>query len=278
MKFIYYIFLLLLGLSACSAYDEELLPSSPPLVVEGWIEENGSPVVIVTHALDLTQETDSIENVVEKWGRVSVFDGNTRYILTGSINKSYTPSFIFTTSHLKGKVGHTYRLLVETETDTVESYATMLPAPELLPLEAEKVEGSDSLYRVRARIEGYDSGGYYKFFSQSLKTEKRYYGSFMGTFTGQEYNPEEGVVITKGIHSGYEDEDLEQYYKSGDRVMVKICSLEPALYSFWKVYDENVMMSQNLFFKFDTNCPSNIEGAFGYWAAYGTYLRTVAIP
>lgn len=270
--------LLIFSLWGCAGIGDEPSLQKLPLVVEGWIEENESPIVIVTHAIDLTQPTDSFDGVVEKWGRVSVFDGDTRYILTGRLNKDYTPSFVFTSSRLKGKVGHTYRLLIETETDTVEAFASMLPAPFLLPLKAEKVEGTDSLYYIRADVDGVEPDKFYKFFAKSLNTEKRFYGTFLGTFSGADYDENTGIKITKGIHSGYSDETFDHYYHSGDRVNVKLCSLEPEIYDFWHVYDDNVMLSENVFFTFDGNCPSNIVGGLGYWAAYGTSIRSILIP
>lgn len=155
----------------------------------------------------------------------------------------------------------------------------MPEAPSLLPLTAVKAEGSDSLYYIRADISGIDPDGYYRFYAQSLNEESRYYGTFMGTFKGSEYDPEKGWQVTRGIHSGYSDDSsFSHYYRSGDRVNVKLCALEPQIYEFWRVYDSNVSLSQNLFFTFSENCPGNIDGALGYWAACGTTRRTVLLP
>lgn len=264
---------------ACEEADIEPDAGPMPLVVEGWIEEGQSPMVILTRAVDLSQPSPSFDDFVEKWARVSVFDGDTRYVLTGRIDHRYTPPFVYTSARLKGKVGHTYRLLVETETDTLEAVATMLPAPDLLPLEAVHAEGQpDSLYAIRARIDGtVPDDGLYKFFSRAQPEERRFYGSFMGTFRGSDYNPETGMTITRGIHSLYSDEDFSHFYTAGTRVSVKICSLEPALYDFWHTYDNSVSLSQNLFFTFAGNCPSNVDGALGYWAAYGSSTRTIVV-
>jgi len=249
-----------------------------PIVIEGWIEEGQSPIVIVTHAADLTTDSASFDGFVEKWGRVSIFDGDMRYILTGRLNKDYMPQFVYTSSRLKGKVGHTYRLTVETENDTVESCATLLPSPSLDRLVAVPVEGSDSLYSIRAEISGLIDDCYYKIFAKSEKLESRFYGSFLGTFKGSSYNPDKGWTVTRGVHTGYDkDEEFSHYYVEGDRVTVKVCRLEPELYEFWHVYDNNISLSQNLFFTFAGNCPSNIIGGLGYWAAYGYSQRTIKI-
>ena len=114
----------LLSLSACENQDPSMSDQSMPIVVEGWIENGVSPVVMVTHAVNLTADSVSFDNFVEKWCRVSVYDGDTRYLLTGTVNKDYTPSFIFTSSSLKGKTGHAYRLLIEFEARTIQSTST----------------------------------------------------------------------------------------------------------------------------------------------------------
>lgn len=263
---------------SCDTMHEPTLAEKPPIVVEGWIEEDDYPVVIVTHAVDLTETTATFDDVVEKWCRVSIFDGEERYLLTGRLNKDYTPSFIFTTTHLKGKVGHTYRLLIETETDTIESAATMMDAPDLLPLTLKQVADNDTSYYIRADLHGVDLTGYYKFFVKSNANDSHYYGSFLGTFAGEDYDETNGFDITRGIHSGYSTEVFDHYFHPGDVVNVKLCSLEYSVYDFWKVYEQNTYMSENLFFTFDSNCPTNIKGGIGYWAAYGVSKRLVVIP
>lgn len=273
-----FIFPATLLLAACVGSDIE--PVGPlPLVVEGWIEEGQPPVVMLTHAVDLTGDVASFDDFVEKWARVSIFDGDTRYILTGRVNNAYTPSFIYTSSRLKGRIGHTYRLLVETETDTLEAFATMLPRPDLVRLEAVRVEDSDSMYSIRAYVDNLRPDGYYKLFSRDFSQDERYYATFTGNFAGYSYNPDEGITVTRGIHSTFEDKDaFSHYYKAGSRVSVKACSLEPEIYEFWRVYDSSVSLSGNLFFTFAENCPSNISGGLGYWVAYGTSQRTIVIP
>ena len=263
-------------LSSCYS-DEPESPAKMPLVIEGWIENGEAPIVMVTHAVDLTKPSASFDGFVEKWSRVSIFDGDKQYILTGRIDKNYTPDFIFTSSKLKGEVGHTYRLLVETETDTAE--ATILPPPALLPLTVKPAPGCDTLYTICATIDGAaDENGYYKFFARSDKTESRFYASYLGTFTGAEYNRAGEWQISRGVHSTYSDDDFEHFYHSGDRVTVKLCALQTSVYDFWSTYDKSVGISNNLFFSFATNCPSNIRGGLGYWAAYGHTRRTVRIP
>lgn len=264
-------------LAACSDPDE---PSAelPPIVVEGWIEEDESPVVIVTRAIDLTRPTDNFDNAVERWCRVTVYDGTTPYLLTGTINRNFTPPFIYTSSRLKGRVGHTYRLVVETETETASAETSLQASPRISQLEAVKSPDSENLYSIRAFIDDLPTEGYFKFFARSHQLETRSFPTFLGTFSSADYDPDSGWNITRGTHGGFNNDGFEHYYASGDRVTVTLCSLQPDVYNFWKACEAATSLSQNLLFTVARNLPSNIDGALGYWAAYGTSSRTISIP
>lgn len=280
MKKILYLLSVILLLGSCTS-DEPVLSAGPmPLVVEGWIEEDMAPVVIVTHAVDLTSETSSFDGFVEKWARVSIYDNGRQYLLSGRVNKDYATSFVYTSSRLHGQVGHTYRLVVETETDTVESTVTMLPSPAITRIETVPAEGCDTLFSLRAFVDSPAPDAYYKFFSKTNGLEKRFFGTFLGTFAGKDYAESEGYTITRGVHSAYDDEqsDFSHYYSASSTVIVKIAAIDRRLYDFWKVFDSNLSLSGNLLFSFSENCPSNIEGGLGYWAAYGSSVRVVRIP
>lgn len=261
---------------ACSEADEPAV--EPPLVVEGWIEEDESPLVIVTRAVDLTRPTDDFDNAVERWCRVTVYDGTTPYILSGALDRNYTPPFIYTSSRIKGQAGHTYRLVVETETETATAETVLTAAPRISRLEAVKSPNNDNLYSIRAYINNLPADCYFKFFARSHQLETRSFPTFLGTFSAADYAPECGWTITRGNHGGFNEEGFEHYYASGDRVTVTLCSLQPDLYYFWKAYETATSLSQNLLFTVAHNLPSNIDGALGYWAAYGTSSRAITIP
>ena len=226
---------------SCSDSEPPLPAGAMPIVVEGWIEKDMSPVVIVTHAADLTAENPTFDGFVEKWARVSIYDNGTQYILSGRIDKDYAASFVYTSARLHGREGHTYRLVVETETDSAEAAVTMLPAPAITRLEAVPVAGNDTLFSIRAYVDGIAPEGYYKFFTRTQGLETRNFGSFLGTFMGKDYNSGDGYIITRGIHSSYDDKNF------------------------------------SLFYTFAENCPSNIRGGLGYWAAYSPSVKIIRL-
>ena len=279
--FLYISILHLLSLiifSSCEDRGPDYISEDMPLVVEGWIENGEAPVVIVSHAINLNDTLSSIDESVEKWCRVSVFDGDQRYVLSGKIDRNYTPPFIYTSSSLKGEIGHTYRLLVETDDETAESYGTITIPPSIEKIIPEKISDTDSLYQLRVFLKDIDSTCYYKIFCRSKESDNRYYSAFLGTFPGRDYMPDEGCIVSKGLHATYNDNEFTHFFRSGDIVFVKICTVSREVFDFWNIYDSNVSLSDNLFFTFSENCPSNVEGALGYWGTYGASTSAVRIP
>lgn len=264
-------------LASCESVDEPAIEAAP-LVVEGWIEDGRAPVVTVAHAIELKDGPIDSDSYVEKWCRVSVYDGEKRYLLNGKIDRDYTIKFVYTTSQLRGEAGHTYRLLVESENDTVEASATINPGVHIESLKAEKVEETSGSYLLRLFLSGVDPDGFYKIFTQVQGKDKIYHGSFLGTFSGRDYDAGKGLTVTNGNNSTYSQDEFTHYYLPGEKVRVKVCSLDREVYDFWKAYDSAVSMSGNLFFTFSQNCPTNITGGLGYWGAYGTSLSAVTIP
>lgn len=269
-------------LTGCEDEPRPDLTSHLPMVIEGWIEEGEAPVVIVTHCMNLTDTIASLDQYVEKWARVSIDDGQKKYYLNGRINNDYLPSFVYTTSRLKGKRGLNYTLKVETETDTLEATTTILPITRIDSVKVSRTVNNDTLYQINAfaRIDPVaDADSYYKFFSQVVNRQRRFYSSFLGTFKGLAYDPEAGYSVSKGIHNTFEgDEKFSPYYQPGDTVYVKLCTLSQEEYLYWRAYESSVSLSSNAFFNVARDCPTIIDGALGYWFGYGAYTVRAIIP
>ena len=273
------------GVCACADEAKEPLPEKMPIVVEGWIEDGGHPMVIVTRAVILRGDSIDFNESVEKWCRVTVSDGNRDVILTARKNDDYMPSYVFTSTRITGKVGLTYTLTIETE-DESYSATTTIPAPVTIDsLRVSRSVMNDTLYQVHAFAPiAAERGRYYKFFTWVRNREKRYYSAFLGTFEGVDYNPVTGYGVSRGNHTDFrnvlEDGKKEPFtpnYYKGDTVYVKLCTLEPEAYEFWRAYENSVSLSNNLFFNVTNGCPSNIAGAKGYWAGYGSSIRTAIV-
>lgn len=261
-----------LSLHSCTDSEPEPIVDKMPLVVEGWIEEGEVPVVMVTHAVDLTSDAPSFDDFVEKWGRVTIYDGDQPYILTGRIKNGYTPSLIFTSSRLKGKSGHTYRLTIETESDFAEATVIMEPAPTIANVVP--VEEGDG-YALRVNLS--DSEGVVQFQTRVMGEEGRFYPAFCATLPAADI-PHEGFTVTRGIHASYDDEQAEnfsQFFSPGQTIIVKVCRIPGELLPFWTAYDQAVSLGGNIFLSMPQNCRGNITGGLGYFSANG--ISTVAV-
>ncbi|MGM9802919.1 MAG: DUF4249 family protein [Muribaculaceae bacterium] len=267
----------------CSCDDDEPLLSPDaemPIVVEGWIENGEYPVVIITRAIDLTKPMDDLESYVEKWFRVSIHDGVSRYYLTARINKNYIPSFIYTSSRLRGQVGKEYELMIETETDTFTATTRILEPLRIDSVKVQVSKNDASLYQISAfaNIDSSTPNKYYKFFSKLLSEEKRYYSSFLGTFESVAYDSTTGYNVAKGIHNTFEgDQKFSPLFNYGDTVDVKLCTISREQFDFWSAYENSVSLSGQTFFNVARGCPSNINGALGYWFGYGASAVRVVV-
>lgn len=266
-------------LALCAACDSDSAGPQVeiPIVVEGWIEDEDKPVVIVTKAADIQNGSGSIDELVQRWCRITVSDGEESEVLVMRINDNYVPPVIYTSSRLRGKVGHTYTLKVEVDDRVLTAVTTIPPVARLDSLRVKRVEGSDSMYMLRAYGNVCpDNGHYYKLFTRT-NGEKRYYSSFLGLFKDDEYDPRAGWNAARGIHDTSTQGHFTPNYRINDTVQVKLCTLDADAYRFWESYEKAVSLQSNMFFISTTACEGNIQGGKGYWAGYGTSFATVII-
>lgn len=269
------VYLSILCLCSCATQNEDIVDEKMPLVVEAWIDEGEAPIVMVTHAIDLTVDAPSFDDYVEKWGRVTIYDNDKPYILTGRIKSGYTPSLVFTSTRLKGKTGHTYRLTIETETDFAESEVELLPTPLVKAVTPIKEEAGYSLL-----VELDSAEGVLQFQTRRLDDEARFYPAFCGTVAAADI-PAEGFKVTRGVHAAYDKAQAEafsDFFVPGEIIMLKVCRITPDLLPFWQDYDQTVSLSGNLFLSMTQGCQGNVNGALGYFSANGAETLAIRIP
>ena len=89
---------LILFLSLTGCIDKVQLPvSAPELVVEGWIEDGGFPVVMVTTTVPVTDtiaDVSELQEHVVNWAKVTVSDGEREVLLSGQKDNNYFPTYI----------------------------------------------------------------------------------------------------------------------------------------------------------------------------------------
>lgn len=263
------IILLLLAALLPLSCTKTIPHSESRLVVEGWIESGGHPMVQLSESLviEVGKEYNTVDFLesVAKWARVTVSDGDTSIVLTGVADANYFPPYVFTTSKMKGKVGKTYELRVEYK-DYVATAKTTIPEP--VPLDTVYVaDVKDSLCTVVCGFtDPAKKGNNYKFFTRTEGKDARYHPSALAQTDDELLNGYTEVFLYSTLRMM--EFIAMPNIRVGEEFWVKLCTMDNEAYSFWKYYE--VILYANVFnAETGTVMSGNVNGALGYWIGYG---------
>lgn len=262
-----------------SCVKDEDIAFTPELVVEGWIENDGFPVVLLGCTLPVSSDSQDINDYIAKWAKVTISDGDTSIILTGGYDKDYLPPYKYTTYNMTGKVGKTYTITAEYKNLTATASTTIPEPVKIDSICAIRCE-DDTSYYIKAYFQDatQTQSDYYILFSKRQQ-DKVYLFPFMGAIS-DEYTQQTQIVadIFRGTdyYSQIKREDT-QYFRKGDIVQIKIAHTDESSYRFWKSFSNYKELSSNMFFPYSQNMATNIIGGKGYWCGYGMTKRSITI-
>lgn len=273
------LFLLLASLlAACSG--DLFSPAPARLVVEGWIDADGVPVVMLTTTVPVStdyQSLDSLGQYVVRWAKVTVSDGTDEVVLTGKTDNDYYPPYVYTTSRMHGRAGGTYRLTVDYE-DFHATAVTTIPQPvEPEGFRATSALVSDTLFALTAFLrDDSTSTNYYKVFTRTGRAQGMWLSPLLSTFSDEVLaRPVAEVPVYKSGLVG--EKDFTPYFSRTDTVLVKFATIDAESYAFWNDYENASSFSGNFFLPTTTNLHFNVTGAIGYWCGYGATVTRLRI-
>jgi hypothetical protein len=185
-----------------------------------------------------------------------------------------------------GAVGVTYNLTIEAEGKSLSSTTTILNP---IPLDSTwyryiKVNNAgDSLGFVYAHfIDPPMEGDCYRWLARRQGKDYSFVAPVGSVFDDKFVNGQSfDFAYSRGEvpNSTAEDDHNEEdgYFKIGDTVIVKYCTIDRATFDFFRQVDVAIY-SQGNPFAAPTAVPSNVyprESALGIWCGYGTYMDTV---
>ena len=275
-------FLLIIAVAAAAVSCTKTVPEVDytPLVVDGWIDAGGAPVVLVSRTAapseTLHDETSLMSKVVT-YARVRVSDGSRTVELHGKRDDNYYPPYIYTTDEMVGEAGKRYRL--EVDYPGINAWAeTTIPEPATIDrFEVEVSERTDSLYKLTAHFrDNPATRDYYKFFTKVEGRNTAWNSSFLGLVDDAFLD---GSDVTVPVARGW---GLLQKYRQplflkGEKVAVKFCTVDAQGYAYWKSYDDLTALARNPFFPVSENAATNMHGALGFWGGYGATFYEVTI-
>ena len=265
-------------LLSCSG--DYLPEQNDELVVEGWIEDNGFPVVILTKNINISnkyQSLDSLSSCIVRWAKVTVSDGEKSVVLTGRYMKGYTPPYIYTTSHFRGEAGKTYQLTVEYGDFHATATTTIPNTQKIDELSVERCAQSDTLYQISLRYNDDEAEqNYYQIFTRvGGRDVRQYLAAYLGTIDNRVVKPKTKIPVSRG--RDINTLDYTPYYTINDTVAVKFAHIDSTSYNFWYDYTRNLTTAGNMFFATAASLRSNIIGGTGYWCGMGSDIKYVAI-
>jgi hypothetical protein len=278
------------GILSCEKNVTVKIPEAESkIVVEGKIETDTFPIVILSKTLPFFGEINinEILNQTLTGAVVFVNDGFTTDTL-----KQIDPAYgIYFGMNMRGIAGRTYELTIQIEGKTLKAVTT-IPQPLKLDSVWWKVNGNrDSLGFTWAHMTDPDTlGNCYKIFAQRIN--KYSYGEDAGrkkdstfvavagsSFEDKFFNAKSfdfSFARGKFYSSAKEDDNNDEqfYWKKGDTIIVKFCSIDRATFEFWRTEDSQIQGNGN---PFGSAAPitSNIDGGLGIWGGYAPTFDTI---
>ncbi len=276
------IVLLLLMLYSCRKDIKVKLPEyKEKLVVEASIEPGQTAQVLLSVTapyfgnVDLSDPT----KFFVKNAFVTVSDGlqtDTLFPLDPNLG------YLFVGTKVFGQIGKNYNLTIKVNDKTYTSSTTILQpiALDSLFYKGEK----DSLGFCWAHLsDPAGLGNCYRWFAKRLHKDVFFAAPFSSAF-------DDKFVDGKSFDFGYdrpaqpnqqqqnEDDPNRGYYKLGDTVVVKFCTIGNNEYSFWRTYYSNLSSNGNPF-SAPSNLQSNIQGGdvIGAFTGYSPSFDTIII-
>lgn len=264
---------------ACQEMSQE---TSGDIVVEGWIESGGYPVVMLsrTFVVSTGEETYDDPSIVLSLAKVEVSDGIQSVILTGDYDEQYFPPFIYSTSKIRGVPGRTYYLRVEYEGQVITAETTIPEPASLEALEVSPCAHLDSIYQIVAHFEDNpETKDYYLFLTRIFNRENRFYPSTFGVIDDEALTERNNKhVVHPGIHMLTSDRHTYGlYFLDTDLVQIKFARIDETTYNIHKAYHEMVVLNNNPLFASDLSMPTNIQGGLGFWCGYAATRYNVVI-
>jgi len=291
MKKLFLIFFVITFYSCEKAVDFHLDESAPKLVVEGIIENNQPPVVILSKSLDYFSaiSPDILANSFVRNAEVYITSG----FLTHRLKEYPIPlgngiAFYYYSSDstnpgtlFKGELNTQYSLRIITGGNEYTAETTIpFITKRIDSLFWKQAPGSNDSNKVVLMVKVTDPPGYGDYIRYFTKRNNEpFFPAINSVFDDQiidgttyEVEVERGVNRNFGLSEGY------SFFDKGDSIIFKLSNINKATFDFWRTMEFGYSNIGNPFSS-PTKVLGNISGgALGYFGGYASQFRTIIIP
>ena len=250
-------------------------PPAAKAVIEGYLRSGDTPLVLFSSSV-VPGTSGNIADAVVNWGKVTVSDGDTAVVLTGRVDDSYMPPYVYYTFDMTGTPGKTYSVTAEFKDLKACSTMTMP-----MPVEI------DSITLIRSDNDTLRSATLH--FTSPGQSPAYFYLSMRQNARGSRMMPcMMGSIKTDRPHTHYSIPILKPRVRIdsvkyvpqlavGEEWIVSLNRTEGPVYDFWKAYDDMVMFSTSPFISTSESLPTNVSGGFGVWSVEGSSQMAVTV-
>lgn len=261
---------------AVSACGETETPISS-LVVEGYISDGDYAKICLTQTISPDVAGTTLTDMIVRWGKVTLSDGEDSVILTGGPDHDFFPPYTYTTYDLNGQTGKSYTLTAEYGEMSVSARTTIPPAADIDSITVRHA-GSDGSQRQLLLYPRVAPGTkeYYRILVRVKDSHDRLLPGFMGLAESSGTDTPVAIAVNRPKTSR-DSCDYIPAFLPGEIVEVALCTMEKEAYDFWLDYENTVAFSGSQFLTPATPIRSNIAGGYGYFFGYGMTRRIIEI-
>ncbi len=270
--------IMLFFLSACeNELKFDIKEHESTLVVEGWIDQNSGPQILLTLSAPYFSEIDSssLRNFAVTTAKVSVFSSNSIEVLTLKPNSQYFPPLLYRGFDLKGETDTEYKLEIKYRGKTYTS-STRIPnlvKPDSVWFERNETDTAGIIW-VKIS-DNPNEKNYYRLLTKVKNKDARFIPAFNSIFSDEQFNGKTlNIPVSKG-NTSILDIENSRLFSVGDTIVLRFCSLEKAHYDFWNTIGTQAITSSNPYSVSNVDVPSNIEGGIGIWGGYAVSYDTI---
>ncbi len=282
IQFVIAFALILCGISCQKDINIKLPAYQEKLVVEASIEP-GQPAMALLSTTAPFFGASNFSNPSQffvKGAFVTVTDG-----VQVDTLKEVVPGqgYLYMGSKLLGQIGSNYLITINYSDKTYTGFTSILNP---VALDSVYFKGEkDSLGFVWGHLtEPAGQGNNYRWFAKRYPKDQFYAAPFMSVFDdkfidGKSFDFSYERPPQPNEQQAYDEEPDAGYYKQGDTVIVKFCTIGGNEYLFWRSYYANKSSNGNPF-----SAPSNIqstitgENVIGAFCGYSPVFDTLIIP
>jgi hypothetical protein len=271
--------------------DFQLHDQPDKLVVEGIVENNEPPIVILSKSIGYFSEisADILNNSFVHGAEVFVSNGSlthklkeySRLIANNVTLYYYSVDSSNLSTAFVGQLNHQYSLKIVSEG---KEYTATTTIPNLTKridsVWWKKPAVTTDSTKVIIMVRATDPPGYGDYVRYYTKTNREpFYPPLNSTFDdyfidGTTYE----IQVDKGFDRNLSVDFDENFFRRGDTVGLKLSNIDKTTYDFWRTMEFSYSSVGDPFSS-PTKVLGNIKGdALGYFGGYASQYRTIIIP